>query len=62
MSQATRYAIDWVGSGEGAFIARVEALGISFELETSGPKPLWSIRDPNEVPKDVRVVGMMLTR
>ena len=62
MELRSRYAIDWVGSGEGTFIARVEALGISFELETSGPKPLWSIRDPNEVPKDVRVVGMMLTR
>ncbi len=62
MELRSRYAIDWVSSGEGAFIARVEALGISFELDTSGPKPLWPIRDPKEVPKDVRVVGMMLTR
>jgi len=58
----SRYSIDWVGSGEGAFVARNEALGISFELDTSGPKPLWSIRDPGDVPKDVRIVGMMLTR
>lgn len=58
----SRYSIDWVRSGEGAFVARAEALGVSFELDTSGPRPLWSIRDPGEVPKDVRVVGMMLTR
>jgi hypothetical protein len=62
MELRSRYSIDWVRPGEGTFVARAEALGISFELDTSGPKPLWSIRDPGEVPKDVRVVGMMLTR
>jgi len=29
---------------------------------TSGPKRLWDIRDPNQVPRDVRIVGIMLTR
>jgi hypothetical protein len=58
----SRYSVDWVGSGEGTFVARVETLGMSFQLDTSGPKPLWAVRDPNQVPKDVRVVGIMLTR
>ena len=56
------YRIDWVGSGEGSVFARVEALGISFQLDTSGPLPLWSIRDPAQVPADVRIVSLMLTR
>lgn len=58
----SRYAVDWVGSGEGRVFARVEALGISFQLDTSGPPPLWSIREPGQVPSGVRVVGMLLTR
>jgi hypothetical protein len=58
----SRYSVDWVGSGEGTFVARVETLGMSFQLDTSGPKPLWAVRDPHQVPKDVRVVGIMLTR
>ena len=62
MELRSRYAIDWVGSGEGIFVARAEALGISFELDTSGPEPLWAVREPGKVPKDVRIVGMMLTR
>ena len=58
----SRHAVTWVASGEGAFFARVEALGMSFQLDTSGPKRLWDIRDPNQVPRDVRIVGIMLTR
>lgn len=56
------YRIDWVGSGEGNFFARVEQLAISFQLDTSGPVSLWSIRDPERVPDSVRIVSMMLTR
>ena len=58
----SKYRIDSIGSGEGSFIARVETLGISFELDTSGSTPLWRIRDPQAVPPGVRIVGMMLTR
>ena len=39
--------------------ARVETIA---QLDTSGPVSLWAIREPAQVPKDVRVVGMMLTR
>ena len=56
------YKIDWVGSGEGNFFARVEELGISFQLDTSGQVPLWSIRDPARVPPGVRITSMLLTR
>lgn len=56
------YRIDWVGSGEGNFFARVEKLAISFQLDTSGEMPLWQIRDPAQVPDRVRVTSMMLTR
>lgn len=56
------YSIAWVGSGEGSFFARVEELGISFQLDTSGPVQLWSIRDPAQVPPDTRIIGMLLTR
>ena len=56
------YSIAWIGSGEGSFFARVEELGISFQLDTSGPVQLWSIRDPAQVPPDVRIIGMLLTR
>ena len=58
----SKYKVDSIGSGEGNFIARVEALGISFELDTSGPTPLWRIRDPQAVPAGVRIVGMLLTQ
>jgi hypothetical protein len=58
----SRYSVAWVGRGEGGFFARVETLGISFQLDTSGPVPLWSIREPGQVPNGVRVVSMMLTR
>ena len=58
----SRHPVDWVGPGEGAFFARVDALGMSFQLDTSGPQRLWEIRDPNQVPRNVRVVGIMLTR
>jgi len=57
-----RYPVDWIGRGEGGMFARVDKLGISFQLDTSGPIPLWSIREPDKVPGDVRVVRMMLTR
>lgn len=56
------YRIDWVGSGEGSFFARVEELAISFQLDTSGQVPLWSIRDAELVPAGVRIKSMMLTR
>lgn len=56
------YTVDWVGSGEGSVIARVEALGISFQLDTSGPTRLASIRDPSKVPSDIRIVSMLLSR
>jgi hypothetical protein len=57
-----RYSIDWVGDGEGGFFARVESLGISFQLDASGPTSLRGIRDPDRVPKTVRITSMMLTR
>ena len=57
----SRYKIDWVGSGEGAVYARVEQLAISFQLDTSGAAGLLSIRDPEKVPVDVRIVSLMLT-
>ena len=58
----SRYKVDWVGSGEGSFFARVEGLAISFQLDTSGPVALWSIRDPDRIPNGTRIVSMMLTR
>lgn len=57
-----RYAVDWVAWGESSFIARVESQGMSFELDPYGPQPLWSIRDQDKVPNDVRIVSIMLTR
>ena len=58
----SKYTVDWVGSGEGNVFARVEAMGISFQLDTSGPTRLSSIRDPSKVPIDTRIVSMLLTR
>ena len=58
----SKYTVDWIGSGEGNVFARVEALGISFGLDTSGPARLASIRDPSKVPADLRIVSMLLTR
>jgi len=58
----SKYTVDWVGSGEGRVFARVEALGISFQLDTSGPQPLASLREPSRVPGDIRIVSMLLTR
>ena len=56
------YKIDWVGSGEGNFFARVEELAISFQLEMSRQVAPWSIRDPARVPPDTRITSMVLTR
>jgi hypothetical protein len=58
----SRYRIDWVGSGEGSVFARVQELGASFQLDTSGPVNLSSIRDPQQVPATVRIVSIMLNR
>ena len=58
----SKYTVDWIGSGEGNVFARVEALGISFQLDTSGPMRLSSVRDPSKVPTDIRIVSMLLTR
>jgi hypothetical protein len=58
----SHYSVDWVGSGEGDFFARVEALGISFALDMSGVQAAGTIRSPARVPADARVVGMLLTR
>ena len=58
----SRYRIDWVRSGEGGLFARVEELAASFQLDTSGPMKLWSIRDPQQVPATVRIMSIMLTR
>ena len=58
----SHYSVDWVGPGEGDFIARVEALGISFLLDMSAMQAVQTIRNPAQVPADVRVVGMLLTR
>ena len=58
----SKYAVDWVGTGEGKAFARVESLAISFQLDNSGPTPFWSIRDPSKVPVDIRIVSMLLTR
>jgi hypothetical protein len=57
----SRYSVDSVGLGEGSFFARVEALAISFVLDSS-KLPSISIRNPAEVPKGVRVISMMLNR
>jgi hypothetical protein len=56
------YRIDWVGSGEGNVFARVEELGISFQLDTSGDAPLRSSRDPARVPAGVRITSLLITR
>jgi hypothetical protein len=56
------YKIDWVGSGEGNFFARVEELAISFQLDISSQVSLRSVRDPARVPPDIRIMSMLLTR
>jgi hypothetical protein len=56
------YSVDWVGPGEGDFIARVEALGISFLLDMSAEQAATTIRNPMRVPANARVVGMLITR
>ena len=58
----SKYTVDGVGSGEGSVFARVESLRISFQLDSSGPTRLSSIRDPSRMPADVRIVSMLLTR
>jgi len=58
----SRYSVDWVASGEGDFLARVEALGLSFTLDTSGLPAGRTIRDPALVPGTVRIIAMLLTR
>ncbi len=57
-----KYTVDWIGSGEGSVFARVEALGISFQLDQTGQKDLWKIREPSKVPGEVRISSMLVTR
>jgi hypothetical protein len=56
------YSIDRVGSGEGQFFARVDALGMSFQLDLSGLPGTQVTRDPARVPNEARIVGILLTR
>ena len=56
------YSIDRVGSGEGNFFARVDALAMSFQLDLSGLPGTQVTRDPARVPNEARVVGILLTR
>jgi hypothetical protein len=54
-----RYAVDWVGSGEGSFFARVEAIGMSFRLDVP---PGWPrTLNPRDVPPGTRIVSILLT-
>jgi hypothetical protein len=58
------YRTTGVGSGEGKVFVRVEELGASFQLDTSGPggDTLWQIRDPQQVPGDVKIASVLLVR
>jgi hypothetical protein len=58
----SHYSVDWVGSGEGRFFARVESLGMSFSLDPSGGLAAQVGRNIGRVPPDIRVVGVLLTR
>ena len=53
-----------VGSGEGRVFVMVAELAASFELDRSGPggDSLWQIRDPEQVPGDIKIVSVLLTR
>lgn len=53
-----------VGSGEGRVFVMVDELSASFELDTSGPggDALWKIRDPQQVPGDVKITSVLLIR
>jgi hypothetical protein len=58
------YRTTGVGSGEGRVFVMVEELGASFGLDTSGPggEALWKIRDPQQLPGDVKIVSVLLIR
>jgi hypothetical protein len=58
------YRTTGVGSGEGNVFVTVEELGASFQLDTSGPggDTLWRIRDPRQVPGDVKIASVLLVR
>ena len=57
-----QYTVAWISMGEGSLGARVESLGMTFELDASGRPALFSIRDPAQMPADVRIASIMLTR
>ena len=56
------YRITGVGSGEGRVFVMVEELSASFELDTSGAggDALWKIRDPQQVPGDVKITSVLI--
>lgn len=54
------YTVNWI-SGEGALIARVEALGISFELNGRPPHEFYTKRDMSLIPDDMLISGLFLT-
>ncbi len=58
------YRTTGVATGEGAVFVVVAELSGSFKLDTSGPggNKLWQIRDPRQVPGDVKIVSVLLFR
>jgi hypothetical protein len=58
------YRTTGIGSGEGRVFVMVEELAASFELDTSVPggRTLWKIRDPQQVPGDVKIASVLLVR
>jgi hypothetical protein len=57
------YRTTGIGSGEGRVFIMVKEIAASFELDTSGPggKSLWKIRNPEQVPGDVKIASVLVT-
>ena len=58
------YRLDFVLSGDGNVVIRVEELSASFVLDQRGPSgaQLWQLKTPGTVPDSVKIKSVLLTR
>lgn len=55
------YSIDWIAPGEGSVYARVEAVGMSFALDSTNiPEKWYTTNDPTLFPDDLKILSILI--
>jgi hypothetical protein len=54
------YKVNWIGSGEGIVVARVDELGMSFVLNPDDIPKTWTASDDKSMPNKTRIISILL--